>query len=69
MLHAMTPHPEEGESTMKLNIDLKNKREHDFGLHRNNAARQETIEYLKGKGIGIRAMHSKPFLPPARYIN
>jgi len=69
MLHAMTPHPDVGESAMTLKIDLKNKREHDFGLHRNNAARQETIEYLRGKGIGIRAMHSKPFLPPAKHIN
>jgi hypothetical protein len=69
MLHAMTPHPEAGESTMALDIKLTNKREHDFELHRNNAARQETIEYLKGKGIGIRALHTKPFLPSARFIN
>jgi len=69
MLHAMTPHPDAGESSMTLNIDLKNKREHDFGLHRNNAALQETKEYLKGKGLGIRAMHTKPFLPPSRHIN
>ena len=69
MLHAMTPHPEAGESTMKIGIKLSNKREHDFGLHRNNAARQETIEYLKGKALGIRAEVTKPFLPSRRFIN
>lgn len=64
LLNSMTPHPEMGDGSMALGIDLKNRRDLHFGLHQNNAALDKTINFWKGQPQGIRAMHTKPFLPP-----
>jgi len=69
LLNSMTPHPELGDGSIALGIDVKNKRDIAFGLHHNNNARTKYINYLKGKEQGIRNMNIKPFLPPVSRDN
>jgi len=63
MLDMMTPHPEGNNGSMILGIDLLNKRDLAFELHKRNLALDKIIGYWKHRPQGIRVMHTKPFLP------
>lgn len=69
LLYNMTPHPELGDGSMALGIDVKNKRDLAFGLHHNNRAKSRYIDYLKTKEQGVRTMNIKPFMPPVHRDN
>jgi len=63
MLDMMTPHPEGNNGSMILGIDLLNKRDLAFELHKRNLALDKVVNYWKHRPQGIRVMHTKPFLP------
>mmetsp|Transcript_23099 Transcript_23099/g.24042 ORF Transcript_23099/g.24042 Transcript_23099/m.24042 type:complete len:170 (+) Transcript_23099:486-995(+) len=63
LLDAMTVHPEGGDGSMILGIDLQNKRDPSIRLHQNNVHLAKSMEFWKNRPQGIRAMHTRSFLP------
>lgn len=69
LLYTMSNHPEGNNGSYALGIDMLNNRDNQFVLHQNNAALENSIESLKRFPQGVRAMHTKPFIPkPVRLM-
>lgn len=69
LLYTMSNHPEGNNGSYALGIDMLNNRDNQFVLHQNNAALENSIQALKRFPQGVRAMHTKPFIPkPSRIL-